>query len=912
MKDYKDTLLMMNTAFPMRGNLGVTELPTQKAWEENKIYEKVLAKNEGKRTFHLHDGPPYANGKIHIGHAINKILKDFIIRYETMSGSYAPYVPGWDTHGLPIETALTKDKKVNRKELSTSAFRALCEEYAYKQIELQKQGFKRLGILGEWDQPYVTLDKKYEATQIRAFATMVKRGLIYKGLRPVYWSPSSETALAEAEIEYHDIKSFSIYVSFRVINGKNILSNNCELVIWTTTPWTIPANLAICVNPKIEYVVVDVDGRFLVVAKDRCEIVMKELGYTQHTIVKSIMGDVLEGIEYQHPLFERTSPVILGDHVTLDAGTGLVHTAPGHGEDDFIVGKKYNLDVLCPVDSRGYMTEEAGEFAGLFYEVANKKIIERLEETGALLKHDIITHSYPHDWRTGKPIIFRATPQWFASITHIKDEILSAIERVEWVPTWGEVRIANMIKDRDEWCISRQRAWGVPIPVFYAEDGTAILDDEVINHVANLFEQFGSNYWFDQPAEKLLPEGYTHPGSPNGKFTKETDIMDVWFDSGTSHQAVMKERLGAYPADVYLEGSDQYRGWFNSSITTGVALMDEAPFKTVITHGFALDGEGFKMSKSLGNVIDPQDITKEFGADILRLWAASIDYQSDFRISYDLLRQISEAYRKIRNTFRFLLGNTFDFDPEKDSISYPDLPEIDQYMMCKLNQLIEKVHNAYQRYAFEEVYRLILLYMTNDLSAFYLDFTKDILYIESANAKARRSIQTVFYHNLVALSALLTPIIPHTTEEVYRYMPGPKLESVYLVDLPHATIYSNETELMAKYEQFMLLRDDVLKALENARTDKIIGKSLNAHLYINPTPKVGKLISSLRINLAQVFIVSKISITDDLQEGVSFPSGIIKVEQAKGETCSRCWQIVDNINEEELCPRCHHVVHDIK
>lgn len=912
MKDYKDTLLMMNTAFPMRGNLGVTEIPTQKEWEEKQIYQKALAKNAGKRAFHLHDGPPYANGKIHIGHAINKILKDFIIRYETMSGAYAPYVPGWDTHGLPIETALSKDQKVNRKELSTSEFRALCEKYAFKQIEIQKQGFKRLGILGEWDHPYVTLDKKYEATQIRAFAKMVKKGLIYKGLRPVYWSPSSETALAEAEIEYHDVKSYSIFVSFRVVDGKNRLSNNCELVIWTTTPWTIPANLAICVNPKMEYVVVDVEGKFLVVAKELCETVMKELGYEQYSIVKSLLGDEMEGIQYQHPLYDRISPVILGEHVTMDSGTGLVHTAPGHGEDDFVVGKKYNLDILCPVDSRGYMTEEAGEFAGLFYEDANSKIIERLTEVGAVLKKSTLVHSYPHDWRTGKPIIFRATPQWFASITPIKEDIMNAIGRVEWVPSWGEVRISNMIKDRDEWCISRQRAWGVPIPVFYAEDGTAILDEEVINHVADLFEQYGSNYWFEQPAEKLLPEGYKHSGSPNGKFTKETDIMDVWFDSGTSHQAVMKDRLGTYPADVYLEGSDQYRGWFNSSITTGVALTNEAPFKTVITHGFSLDAEGRKMSKSLGNVVDPQDIMKEFGADILRLWASSIDYQSDFRISYDILRQISEAYRKIRNTFRFLLGNTFDFDPEKDLINYPDLPEIDQYMMCRLNQLIEKVHQAYQRYAFEEVYRLILLYMTNDLSAFYLDFTKDILYIELADSKARRSIQTVFYHNLVALTALLTPIIPHTTEEVYRYMPGPKKESVYLVDLPHATIYNNETELMTKYEQFMLLRDDVLKALENARNEKIIGKSLNAHLIINPVPKVGKLISSLRVNLAQVFIVSKLTITDDPLDGESFPSGVIKVEPAKGETCSRCWQVVESINEDELCPRCQQIVANLK
>lgn len=907
MNDFKETLLMMKTDFPMRGNLGVNEIPTEKMWKENKIYEQALAKNKGKASFYLHDGPPYANGKIHMGHALNKLLKDFLIRYKTMSGFYAPYVPGWDTHGLPIETALSKDKKVNRKELSISEFRKLCEEYSLFQVEVQKKGFMRLGILGDWDNPYLTLDKNYEAVQIRAFGKMVKQGLIYKGLRPVYWSPSSETALAEAEVEYRDVKSTAIYVGFKVIDGKKILSSDCELIIWTTTPWTIPANLAICVSPKLEYDVVEFEGRYVVIAKELVNNVMKDLGIITYHTIKTVMGDQLEGIIYQHPLYQRTSPVILGDHVTVDTGTGLVHTAPGHGEDDFVVGKKYNLDILCPVDSRGYMTEESGEFEGMFYEDANQKIVERLFEEKALLKQSVIVHSYPHDWRTQKPIIFRATPQWFASINHFKEDILKAIASVEWVPSWGEVRISNMIKDRDEWCISRQRVWGVPIPVFYAEDGTPILDEEVINHIADLFAEHGSNYWFEQPAETLLPPGFTHPGSPNNKFTKETDIMDVWFDSGTSHHAVMKARHNVYPADVYLEGSDQYRGWFNSSISIGVALTNEAPYRSVITHGFALDGEGRKMSKSLGNVIDPLSIANEFGADILRLWAASIDYQSDFRISKDLIKQISESYRKIRNTFRFLLGNIFDFNPKTDYIEYQRLPEIDQYMICRLNEIIEKVHSSYQRYAFEEVYRTILLYMTNDLSAFYLDFTKDILYIEKADALVRRSIQTVFYRNLIALSALLTPIIPHTTEEVYQYMPGKKELSIYLTDMPRAVKFGNEKELLSKYGGLLELRDDVLKALEEARSEKIIGKSLGAHVIIQPNAKMSKLISSLDVDLAQVFIVSKCTITSSLEDGKTYASGTIAIKPASGFTCSRCWQVVPEI-KDNLCPRCKKII----
>ena len=907
-KDYKDTLLMMKTDFPMRGNLGVNELPIEQKWEENHIYEKALEQNKGNNTFYLHDGPPYANGSIHVGHALNKILKDFLIRYKTMSGFYAPYLPGWDTHGLPIETALTKNSKVNRKEMTVSAFRTLCEKYALEQVETQKKGFKRLGVLGEWDDPYLTLNHKYEASQIRAFGVMASKGLIFKGLKPVYWSPSSETALAEAEIEYKDVKSSSIYVAFQVVDGKNIVSSDCELVIWTTTPWTIPANLAICAGPEIEYCVVSVNERFLIVAKELLENFAKVMEFEDYKVVKTIMGADLENVTYKHPLFNRISPVILGDHVTLESGTGLVHTAPGHGEDDFVVGKKYGLDILCPVDSRGYMTLEAGEFAGLFYEEANKAILKRLDEEEKLLKETIIVHSYPHDWRTGKPIIFRATPQWFASINNFKDDILKAIEQVVWEPTWGQVRLSNMIKDRDDWCISRQRVWGVPIPVFYAEDGTAILEEDIINHVATIFEEQGSNAWFELDADELLPKGYTHPGSPNGRFTKETDIMDVWFDSGTSHIAALKERYGVSQADVYLEGSDQYRGWFNSSLSTSVAVNGIAPYKTVISHGFTLDGEGRKMSKSLGNTIDPLAVCKEFGADILRLWVASVDYQADIRISKDLIKQISDSYRKIRNTYRFLLGNLFDYNPETDAIEYNKLAEVDKYILVRLNQVVDACLNAYDHYDFATVYRVVLNFMSVELSSFYLDFTKDILYIEEKDSVARRSIQTVFYETLKTLVYLMTPVIPHTAEEVYGYMPGNKKESVYLEAMPKVKRYDDEKEIITKYTEFMTLRDDVLKALEIARNEKVIGKSLNAKVLINPEPVIAKLMFSLNVKWSQVFIVSEFKIVSTTLNGNSYPSGIIEIQPAEGETCARCWQVVKEVDHDGLCPRCAEII----
>ena len=911
-KDFKSTLLMMNTAFSMKANLPNKEPEILKKWDEINVYEKALIKNKDNKPFILHDGPPYANNSIHVGHALNKILKDFIVRYKTMKGFYSPYIPGWDTHGLPIETALTTKEKVNRKAMDVADFRDLCYKYALKQVDIQREQFKCLGVLGDWKNPYITLTKDFEAEQIKVFAKMAEKGLIFKGLKPVYWSPSSESALAEAEVEYKDVSSTTIYLAFKVVDGKGVLDEGDEVVIWTTTPWTIPANLAVSANPEFDYTLIECNNRRLLVAKELVNNFINLLGNPEYKEIKVIKGRKLEYVTYSHPLFgnDKICPIILGNHVTLDAGTGLVHTAPGHGEDDFNVGKVYNLDILCPVDGRGYMTSEAGEFAGMFYAQANDAIVEKLEQSGALLHKNVIVHSYPHDWRTKKPIIFRTTPQWFASIEGLKEEMLNAISSVNWIPSWGEVRLGNMVKDRQAWCISRQRAWGVPIPVFYAEDGEPILDQEVMAHVSELFKEHGSQIWFRSEAKDLLPEGYTNPHSPNGIFEKEKDIMDVWFDSGSSHHGALKARGLEYPADVYIEGADQYRGWFNSSLSTGVAMTGIAPYKTCISHGFVLDGNGNKMSKSLGNTVDPLDVCKKNGADILRLWVASIEYTADVRIGEQILNQNAEAYRKIRNTFRFLLGNLSDYDNEINRVKYEEMSEVDQYMECSLNRFLENAYKAYDNYRFDEVYRLTLNYLSNDLSAFYLDFTKDILYIESQNDISRRSIQTVFYDNLDALVRLLTPFIPYTTEEVYSFMVNvkDKQESVYLLDMIEPKHFSNENELIEKYTKLMLFRSDVLKAIEEARNQKIIGKSLSAKLVINPSLETKELLNSLKADLKTVFIVSELVITDEEIEGIKFDSGIIQVTARNGIICKRCWQVVDEVNEDGICDRCENVV----
>lgn len=914
----KETLQLGKTGFPMRGNLPNREGQWEKEWEENKIYEKRQKLNEGKPTFVLHDGPPYANGNIHIGHALNKISKDIIVRSKSMSGFRAPYVPGWDTHGLPIEQVLA-NKGIKRKEMTMAEYRKKCEEYALSQVDKQRDDFKRLGIAGEWDNPYITLTPDYEAAEIRVFGKMAEKGYIYKGLKPIYWSPSSESSLAEAEVEYKDVKSPSIFVAFKVKDGKGILDTDTSFIIWTTTPWTLPANQGISANPAYTYVVVEADGRKFVVAKDLLANVAEELDWTDPKVIKEVNGKDLEYMTAQHPFYDRESLVILGDHVTLDAGTGLVHTAPGHGEDDYFAWKKYRKDIISPVDDRGVMTADAPGFEGVFYDKVNPMVTELLEKNGALLKLEFFTHSYPHDWRTKKPIIYRATPQWFASIDKFRQDILDEIEKVDWIIPWGKTRLYNMIRDRGDWVISRQRAWGVPLPIFYGENGEAIITPETTEHVAQLFAAYGSNIWFEREAKDLLPEGFTHPSSPNGEFTKETDIMDVWFDSGSSHEAVLRQRDNlTFPADMYLEGSDQYRGWFNSSITTSVAINGVAPYKSVLSQGFTLDGEGRKMSKSLGNTIVPDKVIKQMGADILRLWVSSVDYEADVRVSMDILNQVSEVYRKIRNTMRFLLANTSDFEPTKHAVAYDDLRSVDKYLLVRLNQVIKTVReDGYEAYDFTQIYKTVVNFLTVDLSSFYLDFAKDVVYIQAENSYERRCMQTVFYQAAVALTKLLTPIIPHTTEEIWSYLKEEE-EYVQLAELPSYDEYPNQAELLDTWKAFMDFRDNVLKALEEARNEKIIGKSLEAKVTIYPNEQVGALLTALDADLAQLLIVSpdSFSISKEAapENAMTFEDVAILVEKAEGEVCDRCRQVHTTVGEDEklpnLCASCAHIVEE--
>jgi len=916
----KETLQLGKTAFPMRGNLPNREVEWQKNWEDEQIYQRRQELNEGKPAFVLHDGPPYANGNIHIGHSLNKISKDIIVRSKSMSGFRSPYVPGWDTHGLPIEQVLT-NKGIKRKEMSLAEYRKKCEEYALTQVDTQRADFKRLGVSGDWDHPYITLTPDYEAAEIRVFGKMAEKGYIYKGLKPIYWSPSSESSLAEAEIEYKDVKSASIYVAFPIADGKDLLDTDTSLVIWTTTPWTLPANLGISVNPSFSYVQILADGRKFVVAKDLLETVKDAIGWETIEVLQEFSGTQLEYMTAQHPFYDRTSLVMLGDHVTLDAGTGLVHTAPGHGEDDYIVSKKYGLDVLSPVDGRGMYTEEAPGFEGIFYDKANPMITALLEEKGALLKLDFFTHSYPHDWRTKKPVIYRATPQWFASIDKFRQNILDEIEKVDWIIPWGKTRLYNMIRDRGDWVISRQRAWGVPLPIFYAENGEAIITPETIEHVANLFAEHGSTIWFEKEAEELLPAGFTHPGSPNGKFSKETDIMDVWFDSGSSHEAVLRQRPElTFPADMYLEGSDQYRGWFNSSITTSVAINEVAPYKAVLSQGFTLDGEGRKMSKSLGNTIAPEKVIKQMGADILRLWVSSVDYESDVRVSMDILNQVSEVYRKIRNTMRFLLANTNDFDPAKDTVAFEDLRSVDQYMMVRLHQTIKTIReDGYDKYNFLHIYRTVINFLTADMSSFYLDFAKDVVYIEGQNDFQRRAMQTVFYQTAVALTKLLTPIIPHTAEEIWSYLKEED-DYVQLAELPGYQVFANQAELLDQWSAFLDFRDNVLKALEEARNAKLIGKSFEAKVTVYPSEPVATLLKAIDSDIPQLLIISP-DFFEVAEAGTAVPEDAyvfedvaILVEKAEGEVCERCRQMRKDVGSHDhlptLCGHCAEIVEE--
>ena len=908
MVELKDTLLMPKTKFPMRGNLPNKEPEFLKRWEEMDLYRKVLEKNAGKPSYVLHDGPPYANGNIHIGHALNKILKDFIVKYKNMNGFVSNYVPGWDTHGLPIEQVLVNNG-VDRKSMPATKFRNKCKDYALKQVDKQRADFKKLGVIGDWENPYLTLDPKFEAEQIRVFGKMVDKGYIYKGLKPIYWSPSSESALAEAEIEYRDHTSPSIYVGFELVSEDGVVEKGTKFVIWTTTPWTLPANLGIAVHPDFEYQEVKVNGENYLLAKERVNFLAEQFGWENYELGKTVLGKELEYLLCQHPFLDRTSTVILADYVTLDSGTGLVHTAPGHGVDDFIVGQgKYKLGVLSPVDNQGNLTEEAGQFAGQFVFDANKNIIAHLAETGALLKQENITHSYPHDWRSKKPIIFRSTPQWFCSVDAFRSELLDAVDRTKFYSEWGKPRLYNMIRDRGDWVISRQRVWGVPIPVFYAENGEAILDNTLIEHVAKIFEVEGSNVWFYKDAKELLPEGYTHPGSPNGEFTKEMDIMDVWFDSGTSHQGCCAVRDDlTYPADLYLEGSDQYRGWFNSSLITSVAISGDAPYKELVSAGFVMDGNGNKMSKSLGNVISPNDVGKQLGAEIIRLWSASVDYTQDVRISNDILKQVSETYRKIRNTFRFLLGNLFNgsFDNRTDLLSYDELEELDKYMVLKFEKVVAKVLDYYENYQFNSITTELINFFNVELSSFYLDYGKDILYIEAEKSHKRLSMLTVLYTVLSKSVRLLAPILSFTAEEVYGNMPYEDAESVHLTDFPAKNLI-DDAALEAKWDKLLEVRDDVNKALEESRNEKVIGKSLEAavEIYSNDS-EVVELLNSVD-NLHQLFIVSSVEVKEN--DGVAYDLATVKVTKAEGHRCERCWNIVEEVNEEGLCPRCASIL----
>ncbi len=916
----KDTLNLGKTKFKMRGNLPLKEVVRQKAWEENKVYERRQKLNEGKPTFILHDGPPYANGDIHMGHALNKISKDIIVRYKSMSGYRAPYVPGWDTHGLPIEQKLTQ-AGYDRKKMSTNDFRKLCKEYALKQVDRQREEFKRLGVSGDWENPYLTLQPEYEAQEIRVFGAFAKRGLIYKGKKPVYWSWSSESALAEAEVEYHDVTSPSAFYGERVVDGKGVLDDNTYMVVWTTTPWTIPASEGITVDANFDYSVVQPEGddRKFVIATELLKKDEDLFGWKNVKELKVVKGKGLEYVMCEHP-FDHSKKLVtmLGDFVTLDAGTGLVHTAPGYGEDDFNIGRKYGLDIFAPVNDQGYLTKEAGpDFDGVFYEDANKISLDKLKAANLLLDYMPLNHSYPFDWRTKKPIIFRATPQWFASVDKIKDEIIDSLKDVKFFPDWGKVRLENMIKDRGDWVISRQRVWGVPLPIFYGEDGEAIITEETVNHVADLVEKYGSDVWFERDAKDLLPEGFKSKHSPHGKFTKETDIMDVWFDSGTSNQGVLALRPElSFPADMYLEGSDQYRGWFNSSLICSVAATGKSPYKSILSQGFTLDGKGHKMSKSLGNTIAPIDVIKKMGADIVRLWVTSVDSSADVRVSNENFVKISDQYKKFRNTMRFLLANTSDFDPKTDSVSFDKLETQDQYMMVLLNQFVKDARKDYNDYNFLDLNKRLNIFVANTLSAFYLDMAKDVVYIDHKDGAKRRSMQTVMYTTAVALTKLMTPVLPHTTEEIWEFLKDPE-DYVQLAEMPEVRQYDNEDEILANWGKFMDVRDDVLKALEEARDKNMIGKPSEAALTVYASADTQDLLESLNTNLATVLLVSQLEVKnlDDApsdaekfdQQGLA-----LVVKPAEGKTCERCRLVRKDVGSDPdyptFCKSCAEIV----
>ena len=921
--DYNKTLNLPKTDFPMRASLPQREPEFLKKWNENDQYKKLMDYNEGKPLFVLHDGPPYANGDIHIGHALNKTLKDFIVRYKNMTGFKSPFVPGWDTHGLPTELAARKKAGITAESnISDLELRKICRDTALGYVNLQRESFKRMGIIAEWDNPYITLKKEFEQEQIKVFANMASKGYIYKGLKPVYWCSDCNTALAEAEIEYAEDPCHSIYVKFKVTEDFGKLTalgaelDKTYFVIWTTTTWTLPANVAICVGPNYEYSLLKANGEYYVMATDLAPVAMADAGITDYETVGIIRGDELEYMKTAHPFIDRTSLVIVGDHVTLESGTGCVHTAPGHGVDDFIVCKKYpEIPIVVPVDNKGVLTEEAGQFAGLTTEEANKPIAEYLDKIGALFALKKIKHQYPHCWRCHKPVIFRATSQWFCSVDDFKDAAVKAAEDVKWYPEWGKDRLQSMVLERADWCISRQRKWGVPIPVVYCKDcGKEIIDDGVMQKVSDIFGKEGSDAWYAHDAEYFLPEGFKcpHCGKSNG-FEKESDIMDVWFDSGSSHAAVCRKRpYLKWPADVYLEGADQYRGWFQSSLLTSVAAGDGAPYKQIITHGWTVDGEGRKMSKSLGNGIAPQEIISKYGADILRLWVASADYHADIRISPEILKQISDNYRKLRNTARYCLGNLYDFDPDKDMVSNDELEELDKYALMKLDEVIAIARKGYDEYEYHTTAHALHNFCVVDMSNFYFDVLKDRLYTTAPDSKSRRAAQTVLYKVLDALTLILTPILAFTCDEIWTAMKHDKSrnpEGPLFNSIPTADYIETDEAFIAKWDRIHEIRTDVQKALELARNEKVIGKPLEAKVTLYADGELADFLKSELKSLPEIFITSAVEIADGEGEFKGDVKDLsITVNKADGEKCERCWKFSDTVGQDSehptLCAHC--------
>ena len=930
-KDYNKTIHLPQTDFPMRAGLPKREPALLNGEYEVSTYHKLMEHNAEKPSFVLHDGPPYANGDIHIGTALNKILKDMIVRYKNMTGYKAPYIPGWDTHGLPIESAILKNKKIKRDELTDVEFRDKCREYALSFVDRQRSEFQRLGVIGDWDNPYLTLKPEFEAAQIRVFGKMAEKGYIYKGLKPVYWCYTDETALAEAEIEYQDDPCTTIFVKFKVKDDKGKLASLTDLdhtyfVIWTTTAWTLPGNRAISVNPEFTYALMKTEnGEVYIVAKDLAETVAKEAGIEHYEIIAELPGSELELMTAQHPLMDQESVVLCGDHVTLDAGSGCVHTAPGFGADDFNICQKYDkaglthIGVPVPVNAKGVMTDE--RFNGVHISKANEYVLPALEECGALLAKEDIVHSYPHCWRCKKPIIFRATEQWFCSVDAIKQAAVDSCDGISWKPEWGKERMTSMITERSDWCISRQRKWGVPIPIFYCDQcGADIVTPETIDHIANLFHDHGSNIWFEKTADELVPEGFVCPKCGHRHFSKESDIMDVWFDSGSTHAAVVDQRDELhFPADVYLEGGDQYRGWFQSSMLTSIATKGVAPYKQIITHGWTVDGEGRAMHKSLGNAVAPDEVIKDYGADMLRLWVSSADYTQDMRISKDILKQLSQAYLKIRNTARYMLGNLSGFNPDADQVDYTALTPLDQWALARYNELIRTVRAAYDRYEFHGVYRAIYNFCVVDMSNFYLDIIKDRLYC--GDDADRAAAQTALYKILDGMTRMLAPMLAFTSEEIWAAMPHGAADEASCVLLNDIPDYDEKLclsqELSDQWDKVIALRTDVNKALEAARAQKLVGKSLDAEvtLYLNAEGK-DAFDAMGQHDLAAVCIVSKVIVVEGEGQGVAgenFPGVTIAVAPSQAPKCSRCWAHNEQVDAEmELCPRCASVLKKIQ